>query len=334
LRIFVCEYVTGGGLTGQPLPPELAREGDMMLAALLKDLFAIAGIEIVTTRDARLPEISLPVEVLTIQDATDPWSVWSKVIHSAEAVWPIAPETGGILARISDLVVGAGKQLLGSDPAAVRLTSSKLATARHLAKFGIPTPPTVLLDDRKSLGDASAWVIKPDDGAGAENTWAFETAGDLNRWIAENPTAGMVLQPWVDSGPPMSLSLLCRGGAAWLLTVNVQRISFEGNQFHYRGGIVGAVDRRRARFEPIAAAVAAAIPGLWGYVGMDFVDAEPGPVVLDINPRLTTSYAVLAAAIGLNPAALVLDLLKQGIPDIQRPLGVRAQVVDVEHSDG
>jgi hypothetical protein len=30
----------------------------------------------------------------------------------------------------------------------------------------------------------------------------------------------------------------------------------------------------------------------------------------------------------------VLDLLKRGIPDIQRPLGVRAQVVDVEHSDG
>jgi predicted ATP-grasp superfamily ATP-dependent carboligase len=46
---------------------------------------------------------------------------------------------------------------------------------------------------------------------------------------------------------------------------------------------------------------------LWGYVGVDLVLADAGPIVLEINPRLTTSYCGLRDALGINPAALVLD---------------------------
>ena len=67
MRIFVCEYVTGGGLCGQPLPASLSREGDMMLTALVKDLAALDGVEIVTTRDKRLPALRAPAEVLTVE---------------------------------------------------------------------------------------------------------------------------------------------------------------------------------------------------------------------------------------------------------------------------
>jgi hypothetical protein len=49
VRIFVCEYITGGGLDGKPLPAGLARKGNLMLAALVKDL-------------APLPEDGGPVE--------------------------------------------------------------------------------------------------------------------------------------------------------------------------------------------------------------------------------------------------------------------------------
>jgi len=55
----------------------------------------------------------------------------------------------------------------------------------------------------------------------------------------------------------------------------------------------------------------AAIPGLWGYVGIDVVLTQRGPVVLEVNPRLTTSYAGLRAALDINPARLVLDLLDE-----------------------
>ena len=329
MRIFVCEYVTGGGLRGQPLPASLLREGDMMLTAVVKDLSALEDVEIVTTRDRRLPALPADAEVLTIDEPSTFWPRWSELIRSADAVWPIAPESGGILGRVSELTVDAGRRLLGSDPKSVRLTTSKLATARHLLKAGIPTVATAPLGGEVAFGKASAWVIKPDDGAGAENTLLFDAVDNLESWMVANPDSDMILQPFV-SGPAASLSLLCRDGAAWLLTCNEQLIEITGNQFRYRGGIVGGREARRAEYQSIASAVAVAIPGLWGYVGVDLIDSPDGPVVLEINPRLTTSYAGLRRAVGLNPAGLVLDLLKRQIPDIQRPLQVTPQRVEVE----
>ena len=332
MRIFVCEYVTGGGLCGQPLPASLSREGDMMLTALVKDLASLDGIEVVTTRDKRLHALRTEASVSTIDEPGAFWPCWSELIHSADAVWPIAPETGGILSRICELAVEAGRRLLASDPQSVRLTSSKLATARHLSKAGIQSVPTAPLRNGENFRKASAWVVKPDDGAGAEQTLLFETAGSLDRWIAENPHSHMILQPYV-SGTATSLSLLCRDGAAWLLTCNEQLVEITGNEFRYRGFIVGGCESRRTVYQQMASAVAAAIPGLWGYVGVDLIDGPDGPVVLEINPRLTTSYAGLRDAVGVNPAGLVLDLLKRQIPDIQRPLQVTPQRIDLDLSN-
>jgi predicted ATP-grasp superfamily ATP-dependent carboligase len=50
-------------------------------------------------------------------------------------------------------------------------------------------------------------------------------------------------------------------------------------------------------------------------VGVDLVETSDGPVVLEVNPRLTTSYCGLRTARGLNPAALVMGLLSGGRPE-------------------
>jgi predicted ATP-grasp superfamily ATP-dependent carboligase len=55
------------------------------------------------------------------------------------------------------------------------------------------------------------------------------------------------------------------------------------------------------------------MPELWGYAGVDLMQCEQGPRVLEINPRLTTSYAGLRQSLGINPAALVLELWRSGI---------------------
>ena len=55
MRVLVCEFVTGGGLAGAVLPASLAREGDMMLQSLVKDLADLPDITVVVTRDGRLP---------------------------------------------------------------------------------------------------------------------------------------------------------------------------------------------------------------------------------------------------------------------------------------
>jgi hypothetical protein len=56
-----------------------------------------------------------------------------------------------------------------------------------------------------------------------------------------------------------------------------------------------------------AEALAAAAGGLRGYLGIDLVLADGGPRVIEINPRLTTSYLGLRRVAGANLAGFILD---------------------------
>ena len=312
MRIFVCEYVTGGGFAGVPLPSGLLAEGEMMLRALLADLAAIPGVGFRTSRDARLPSVAIPGEIVAV-GRRPCWAVWGEEIAAAEAVWPIAPETGGILARLADMA--AGKILLGSSPEAVRLCASKTATARHLAARGIATVPSLA----PGIASPHGVIVKPDDGAGAEGVRFF---ADPAAATMARGAPGLIAQPFVP-GAPESLSLLCRGGEVVLLACNRQVTECVEGRFHYRGLAVGGAEEKRALYTPLAAAIARAIPGLFGYVGVDLIATGEGPVVLEINPRLTTSYAALGGALGVNPAALVLALSGDGaMPCVAPPRAV------------
>lgn len=309
MRVFVCEFVTGGGFLGEAIPPGLRREGDLMLAALVKDLARIPDLVLTVARDGRLPAVALPAGLAWLSPTDDPWDGWERLIGEADAVWPIAPETGGALERLSRLVLAMGKTLLGSRPDAVRLAASKLETAQWLEQRGVPVVLAWPADAPPQAEEAEGpWVLKPDDGAGCEETFLLDRPDAALRRVPAGELHRFVLQPFAP-GTPVSLSLLCRDGEAALLSCNRQNVSCEGGVFRYGGGVVGGMEQRRAAFEPLAAAVARALPGLWGYVGIDLVDGPGGPAVVEINPRLTTSYVGLHEAIGGNPAALVTGLL-------------------------
>lgn len=332
MRLLICEYVTGGGFLGSPLPPGLALEGDMMLAALVKDIAALGDIDIASVRDGRLPRVNLPASFHILGASDEPWANWREAMVAADAVWPIAPETGGVLTRLSELVLAAGRVLVGSRPQAVALATSKLATAECLSASGVAVVPTLRIDValRHGLSDGTdGWIVKPDDGAGSGSTYLFRRADDLRRWLAgASDRAGFVVQPFVP-GAAGSLSILCRDGRARLLSCNRQEIVIAGGQVHFRGSKVGGMERLRPAGERIAGAVAAAMPGLWGYVGIDFVDSAAGPVVLEVNPRLTTSYVGLGSSIGLNPAGLVLDLIERDLDEIERSPRFMPRPIDV-----
>lgn len=308
MRVFVYEHITGGGLAGIDLPATLQRDGEQMLQALLTDLSSVTGVELLTLRDARLP--ALPgITTLTVTSTADWQSAWERGLHWAQAVWPIAPESDGILTRLSEAIVAAGRHLLNSHPAAVRLTSSKLATCHHLHAAGIPTVstwPLSLLPPPDKGGPGGGFIIKPDDGAGCEDTYLAATPVALVQLRTTLPDpARYIVQPFI-SGTPLSLSLLCHDGQADLLSVNRQHIERHDNILHAHGVSVAALPNA-PHWQQLATAIARTLPGLWGYVGVDLIDSPSGPCVLEINPRLTTSYAGLVAR-HVNPARRVLSL--------------------------
>ena len=105
------------------------------------------------------------------------------------------------------------------------------------------------------------------------------------------------------------------------------------NRFHFLGSTVNGLLDADGALERLAQQVAAALPTLWGYVGVDIILTDHGAVVLDVNPRLTAAYAGLHASIGCNPAGLVIDLLKgPAMPAL--PAKRRVVSVDVGSVDG
>ncbi len=94
------------------------------------------------------------------------------------------------------------------------------------------------------------------------------------------------------TGEPLSASfLVAADGAAHLVGIGRQRVEIRDQRFVYLGGVVPvgtiamADEARRA---------IAAVEGLRGWVGVDFFWEPPGrAVILEINPRLTTSYVGL-----------------------------------------
>ncbi|WP_207478759.1 ATP-grasp domain-containing protein [Arenibaculum pallidiluteum] len=321
MRVLVVEFITGGGIpASDPLPPSLAREGELMLTSLLRDLGRVPGIEVVTTRDARLPRLSAGT-VHQVTGGRDAWDAWARLAWTVDAVWPVAPETAGELERLSRLTLAAGALLLNSRPDAVAVTARKSRTAERLGAAGIAVAPTSAASQPPA--GVGPWVAKPDDGAGCEETVLLEDLAAWARWRATRDRRGFVLQPFVP-GVPASLSMICREGTGWLLSVNRQAVRLDHDRFVYAGGTVAGlpVTETHAR---LASAVAAALPGLWGHVGVDFVETPAGPVVIEVNPRLTTSYAALGRATGLNVASLVLDLL-DGPPALPQRRGAPVPV--------
>lgn len=316
MRLFVCEFVTGGGFAGQDLSPSLLAEGAAMLRALLDDLAIIPDLEIVSTYDSRIEPLQGPASNHCVARQAEAWPLWRNLCAGVDAVWPIAPESAGSLERLSRLALDGGGALLGTRPDAVRVAASKLATFHCLRSAGVPTVETRRAGDRPP--SRHGWVVKPDDGAGCADTWFLADDASLAPRLDAFSSAH-VWQPYVP-GPALSLSLLFGVDRVELLSVNRQSVALVGDRLRYEGVETGVSWPERAAFVDLAVAVQKAMPGLWGYVGLDLIVSEDGPVLVDVNPRLTGSYIGLRDYLGTNPAARVLELLRSESRTPARPL--------------
>jgi predicted ATP-grasp superfamily ATP-dependent carboligase len=106
-------------------------------------------------------------------------------------------------------------------------------------------------------------------------------------------------------GVAASVSLLSDGRRAVALAVNAQRMQ-AARPFAYRGGMTPLDHPLAERAVEAALRTCRALPGLRGYVGVDMVLTLSEAVVIEVNPRLTTSYLGVRVALGRNVAGLAL----------------------------
>ena len=319
MQILLYEFVTGGGWwsvdAARPPAGSLLAEGRAMIRALAEDFARLPGVEVVTSRDARLPEFhpsGCRVDIL--KSAAAEWNWLASHSARADGTLLIAPETGGSLLRRCRLVEEAGGRLLSPSAAVVEIAGNKQATADWLARCGVPTPCGDLTTEPRAA--RFPVVVKPLDGCGSQGVRLIASAAEFPSCAAGEP---LRIEEFVP-GLAASASVLCGPGGSYVLPACEQRLSADG-AFTYMGGRLPLATELAARAQRLALAAAEALPQPRGYLGVDLVLGAAadgsGDRVIEINPRLTTSYVGLRALSIRNLAAAMLEVLAGDAPDMR-----------------
>ncbi len=228
--------------------------------------------------------------------------LFRREVAAADAVFVIAPEFFNILeSRTREVERIAPSRLIGCSSDAVRLCADKLALAEFLPTIGVPTVDTHLFDPQQPTAD---WpfpiVIKPRDGAGSTLTFRVDNTSQLEEVASQlredNGGFAFIQQPFL---PRVALSgaALISGPASdrtvAVLPVGEQQLSNDG-RFEYLGSeFPGRTTRRDRRLaEQVIQNCCRSTPGLHGYVGFDLISTSDNVQLVEINPRLTTSWSL------------------------------------------
>ena len=313
--IFLYEYITGGGLwsLGESPRGSLLREGSAMARALAEDLLAVAGMEVALLRDARLRDsfFITGCQLTDVISKADEREQFFRLAERADSTVIIAPEFGGQLLERCEWAQAAGTRLLSPDRAFISLAANKHRAAAHLQQAGIRVPNARQLCPGDPLPDDFSYpaVIKPADGAGSLYVQLLPDAAATFEW-PDWPTS-MRLESF-HAGTAASVSILSGPqGARAILPACRQRLSDDG-RFAYQGGEWPLDSRLGARAARLARRVFEALPRTVGYWGIDVVlgAAADGSedVLIEINPRLTTSYIGLRRRAKTNLAGAMVSI--------------------------
>jgi predicted ATP-grasp superfamily ATP-dependent carboligase len=287
LNLLILEYVSGGGYANQKLSSSILSEGYGMLRSLISDCKA-AGHNVTTLLDSRLKEFNPP--------------------NRADQIVPVS-SSNEFYGRLKELA---------SD--AIKRVSNKMTAYETIKKTGLKVPETVLLgihektDNIKQLTKELGYplVFKPLDGVGCGGLSIVEekedVAGAVKKVTQESMSKQFIAQKIV-RGEAASACVISTGEEAVAVTLNRQFVSLGApdEESGYYGGAVPFEHGMKKEALRAAEKAVEGIGGLRGYVGVDMILTNEEPVVVEVNPRLTTSYVGLRRVANFNPAETIIE---------------------------
>jgi predicted ATP-grasp superfamily ATP-dependent carboligase len=315
MRLLVYEWSVSGGLGRSVVPDAVVREGRLMVRAVLDDALRDGGLELDLLVDATRP-FAVPAGVRSL--AVTPGGDLDALVAAsaaADVTLVVAPETDGLLADRVARCRAAGGRVLAPAAAFLAIAADKQVTAEALAAAGVPVPAG------RALAPAEPWpvgfirpaVAKRRDGCGGEG---YGVVAATRSGGTPVPVSMPLRIEAFAPGDPVGVA--CLGGAAGLLPLPPLRQLFGNGPDGrcYRGGeaLADPLSAHRATrlAERAIAAVARAAEGpVSGWVGVDMIlGSRPDggdDRVLEVNPRLTTSFVGLAAGSATSLMRLLVD---------------------------
>jgi len=331
LKVAILEYLSGGGFLERTLPSSILSEGYSMLSSILSD-FKNAGYWTSTILDSRLAIFQPPLKAnksYIVNSRREFKTKFGDLLKYADASFLIAPESNGILIDLLSLSEEMGVTSLNCTINSIKAVCNKLELYKKLDKNNLPIPKTrhITVEERVEKAQDVAikigfpLIMKPTESLGCCGLSILREVSNvqsaINKIRKEAEASSYLIQKFI-RGIHASVSLISNGKRAMPLTLNLQIISLQqpNKISNYIGGVIPLDHTLREDAFQTARKAVELFRGLKGYVGVDIILSKNGPVLIEINPRLTVSYIGLRKVSNLNLAKMIVDAcLEDRLPE-------------------
>jgi len=344
-KIFIFEFVSGGGYNKVVIPSSLFCEGYAMLRTTIED-FKKLGFQIITILDVRIEFLSqyLKADIIKLVNNNDDYiKTYTEYVRESSYCFIIAPEFSNILYNLTKIAKDNKKTVLSVGLDGIVLGASKLKTYNFFLENKVNTPKTYRIPFKKrfdlefilqkfeTLG--CPVIIKPEDGVGSESIFYFENKAQITHFFENSNekidlSRNYILQEYID-GEDLSVSIINGVSSKKpeamnqiILSINAQIIKFKDsvNDSIYLGGFTPVVDYEFLKDSLEKILKSMDLSSFRGYFGIDFIKkADNSIYFIEINPRLTTSYIGIRNVLKYNPLELIFSKGKTS-PNLNRLL--------------
>ncbi|MFX1339282.1 MAG: ATP-grasp domain-containing protein [Promethearchaeota archaeon] len=332
-RIFIFEFVSGGGFNQVEIPSSLFCEGYSMLRTIIAD-FKAMDFEITTLLDERINFLIPYLEADSLQcikNDDNYITIFKKVLRDCDYAFIIAPEFTDILYDLTKIVQEEKKKLLSICLKGIELGSSKIKTYDFFRKINIKTPKTYQIPLKNGLDVdfitqklkefKSPIVIKPFDGVGAESIYHFEKKNQIYNFFNDSKANNIdlnrkfIVQEYI-KGEDLSVSLVgipFKTKQAYIppkiLSINYQDINIKNSRgdSEYFGGSTPIENYTHMIKNIIKVLETLDLSMFNSFFGIDFIKNQNSLAFIEINPRLTTSYIGIRNILKINPVELLFN---------------------------
>lgn len=293
-----------------------------MLRSLISDCKA-AGHNVTIFLDSRLAAFNLPNKadkIISLSSREDFYKKARELSSSVDGVYVIAPESDQVLETIVKTVEEAGGTSLNCSSEAIKRVSNKMTTYETLKNCGLQVPETIVVNTTNDPSSIKSkikklgypLIFKALDGVSCAGLSIVKTEKNIPKALEkvrqETTNKQFIVQKRV-KGKAASVSVFSDGKNAVAVTLNQQFVTLTtpDEDSSYYGGAIPFKHPLEHEALTTAKNAVETLGGLKGYVGVDMVLTNKGPIVIEVNPRLTVSYVGLRKVVNFNAAQAIID---------------------------